>query len=90
MKKLIILCTMGLSLNALAIDVSTEAKDVTCKSGSDERKLTIITKDGGCELQYTKGSDTSIKATQKLGNNKCIEISNHIKEKLIAAQFECQ
>ena len=47
MKKLIILCALGLSLNAFAADASTESKNITCKSGSDERKLTVVEKDGG-------------------------------------------
>lgn len=93
MKNLIILCVIGFSFSAFAVTPvtpTTNSKDVTCKSGSDERKLVIADKDGGCELQYTKGSETSVKATQKVGDEKCVEISNLIKEKLVAANFDCQ
>jgi len=71
---------------------STEkaATELTCKSGSDERKISIVTKGSGCELQYTKAGETKSVASQIVGNKKCEDVMNTIKEKLVAAQFTCQ
>ena len=71
---------------------STEkaSSELTCKSGSDERKIAIVAKGSGCELQYTKAGETKSVASQIVGNKKCEDVMNTIKEKLVAAQFSCQ
>ncbi len=69
---------------------STSSSETTCKSGSDERKLAIVAKGSGCELQYTKMGETKSIASQIVGNQKCEEVMTRIKEKLVAAQFNCQ
>lgn len=66
------------------------ASEMTCKSGSDERKVAIVAKGSGCELQYTKAGETKSVASQIVGNKKCEDVMNTIKEKLVAAQFTCQ
>lgn len=67
----------------------TSATEAICKAGTDERKLAIVAKDTGCELQYTKAGQTSTIASQIIGNVKCESVMTNIKEKLIAAGYTC-
>ena len=69
---------------------TSAAGEVNCKSGSDERKLAVVAKDSGCELQYTKAGQTSTIASQIMGNAKCESVMTSVKEKLIASGFNCQ
>lgn len=64
--------------------------EVNCKSGSDERKLAIVVKDAGCELNYTKAGETKAIASQINGSEKCEEVITAVKEKLVAANFTCE
>jgi hypothetical protein len=64
--------------------------EVTCKSGSDERKLAINVKGSGCELAYTKAGETKSIASQINGSEKCEEVMTSVKEKLVAANYACQ
>lgn len=66
------------------------AAEVTCSSHEGVRKLAIKTKDQGCELDYTKGGQTSAIASQVVGQAKCEEVSTRIQEKLIAAGYKCE
>ncbi len=68
----------------------SSADEVSCKSGTDERKLAIVGKDAGCELHYTKAGATSTIASQIIGNAKCNSVMTSVKEKLIASGFNCQ
>lgn len=62
---------------------------VECKQGSDSRKLEILEKNGGCELQYLKMGKAETVATQKVGTAKCDEVLERIHKKLTAAGYEC-
>ncbi len=64
--------------------------ELTCKSGTEERKLAIQVKGTGCELMYTKGGETKAIATQMNGSEKCEEVMTSVKEKLVAANYTCQ
>lgn len=64
--------------------------EVSCSAANDIRKLAITTKNTGCELNYTKGSETKVIASQIIGDKKCQEVMNSVKEKLVAAKFECK
>lgn len=64
--------------------------EVNCKSGSDERKLSIQVKGSGCELNYTKAGETKSIASQINGSEKCEEVMTNIKNKLVAANYTCQ
>jgi hypothetical protein len=64
--------------------------EVICKSGADERKLSIQVKDAGCELQYTKAGAAKMIASQIKGSEKCEEVMTQVKEKLVASNFTCQ
>ncbi|MBL7542293.1 MAG: hypothetical protein JNL11_00685 [Bdellovibrionaceae bacterium] len=66
------------------------ATEVTCTSGQDVRKLSIKSKEQGCELDYTKAGQASSIASQIIGKEKCEEVSTRIQEKLIAANFKCE
>ncbi len=64
-------------------------KMVECKKKGDDRKLEIVEKNGGCELQYTKMGKTETPATQMSGTAKCDEVLDRIHKKLTAAGYEC-
>lgn len=66
------------------------SSELNCTSAKDTRKLAIVTKNTGCELQYTKASETKTIASQIVGDTKCKEVMNTVKEKLAAARFECK
>ncbi|MBC7421806.1 MAG: hypothetical protein H7328_13845 [Bdellovibrio sp.] len=78
------------SVTTAASATSDSATSVTCKAGSDERVLAIVTKDTGCELHYTKAGKASTIASQVVGNAKCETVMTSVKEKLIASGFSCQ
>jgi len=69
---------------------ATTASEVNCTSAQDARKLAIVAKNSGCELQYTKASETKTIASQIIGDAKCKEVLNSVKGKLTAANFECK
>lgn len=73
-----------------AASSSAAGGEVTCKAGTDERKLAVTPKEQGCELQYTKAGNTSTIASQIIGNEKCETVQTNVKEKLIAAGFSCE
>ena len=75
---------------AAAATSAVGTAEVNCKSGSDERKLSIQVKEAGCELQYTKAGSAKMIATQINGSEKCEEVMTQVKEKLVASNFTCQ
>lgn len=68
----------------------SNAKEVKCTSGSDERMLAIAAKGEGCELSYTKSGETKPIATQMVGDGRCVEVMKNVRTKLEGAQFSCQ
>lgn len=66
------------------------AGDVTCTSGGDVRILSTKAKGQGCELEYTKGGQANVIASQITGNEKCDEVTTRVKDKLVAAGFKCE
>lgn len=65
-------------------------KGITCAGSAGPRKLTVATKEKGCELQYTKGDKTEVVATQKMGSSFCEDKLGKIKAKLEAAGYKCE
>ena len=81
------------NLNKKKNNLSTDAsslKSLICKSGSEERKLEIQTKEKGCELLYTRLGETKTIATQIVGHEKCEQVLAGIQEKLVASAFKCE
>ena len=77
----------------------TKAKDavknattgsLVCKSGSDTRSLEVISKDGGCELAYTKFDQTTTPATSASGTAHCDSVKEKIKGNLENSGFKCE
>lgn len=75
----------------MSLDAKKEmaATELTCKSNSEERTLAIVTKDAGCELKYTKSAETKVIASQVVGNKKCEEVLEKVKQNLVSAKYEC-
>ena len=62
----------------------------TCTSGKDSRTLAVLTKDKGCELEYTKNGKASVVASAVNGSKHCEDKLTSIKDKLVNAGFNCQ
>lgn len=60
-----------------------------CQSGGDKRVLDVSSVEKGCELKYTKGGNVEIKATQKNGDGKCVEVRERMQKTLEAAGYTC-
>ena len=66
------------------------AESESCISGTDKRLLEISkTEKGGCELNYSKNGQASKVAGQIAGSQKCEEVKEKIKSKLVGAGFTC-
>jgi hypothetical protein len=62
----------------------------TCKSGGDVRTLTILKGDGyACQLKYTKAGTDTFPAQAKNDAAYCDGKLQAIKDKLVAAGFQC-
>ena len=70
--------------------VAAGKSDVTCKSGTEERKLAIKASGEGCNLEYTKAGQSSSIASQVSGTQKCDDVSKKIQDKLVAAGYACE
>lgn len=64
--------------------------DMTCKSGSDERGLTIVPKDQGCELHYSKYGKGQIVASSAVTQSHCERVRSQIVKNLEASGFVCR
>lgn len=73
-----------------AVNADSNAREVKCTSGADERLLAISTQGEGCELNYTKAGETKTIATQIIGDGRCVEVMGNVKKNLEGAQFSCQ
>ncbi len=65
------------------------ANTIECQSGADKRVLEVAEIEKGCELKYTKAGNTEVKATQKIGDTKCVEVRDNIQKKLEGAGYSC-
>ncbi len=79
------------SILALVLLSSTVsfADVMECQSGGDKRLLDVSSVEKGCELKYTKGGNIEIKATQKIGDGKCIEVREKMQKTLEASGYTC-
>jgi hypothetical protein len=62
---------------------------IECTSGQDKRILEVAGLEKGCELKYTKAGNVEIKATQKIGDSKCVEVRERIQKTLEGAGYTC-
>ncbi len=69
---------------------SASVPTVVCTSGSEERKIEVVDKSPGCELNYTKGGQSSMIASSGSTTGHCEGIKDRIKGKLEAAGYSCQ
>lgn len=70
-------------------ETKTTGSGIVCKNGSDERKLEIISANGGCQLSYTKFNDTNNVASAASGTEYCETVSKRIQGKLADAGYIC-
>jgi hypothetical protein len=61
----------------------------SCAKGSDVHTTSVASKDGGCELTYTKAGAASTPAHAHKGNGYCIKKAELIKSHLEAAGYTC-
>ena len=73
----------------LLASTSALADVIECSSGSDKRVLDVASIEKGCELKYTKAGNVEIKATQKIGDTKCVEVRERMQKTLEAAGYTC-
>lgn len=64
--------------------------DIRCKKGADERLLTVVPKDAGCELHYAKGGQSKVVANSKSGLEVCERVRANISGNLKKAGYACQ
>jgi hypothetical protein len=65
-------------------------KAMTCKSGEDQRKLEIQSREGGgCKVAYTSGGATKTVGEAEHELEFCDKLVEKIVKKLEAAGFEC-
>lgn len=65
------------------------ANVIECTSGQDKRVLEVAGLEKGCELKYTKAGNVEIKATQKNGDAKCVEVRDRMQKTLEGAGYAC-
>lgn len=68
----------------------SQALEMKCKSGSDERTLIVVPKGHGCELHYLKFGKSEISATSVNGQALCEKVRHGMRRNLEAAGFKCQ
>ena len=61
-----------------------------CSKKNDDRALEVREKDKGCELGYTKSGKETVVATGSHGTTYCTKAMDKIKDKLVAANYDCK
>ena len=62
---------------------------VTCVLEKDKREVSVVAKDKGCEVNYTKAGKTSVVASDKAGMEHCEKTVAKMKGKLLAGGYKC-
>ncbi|MEQ1878657.1 MAG: hypothetical protein ABL958_18585 [Bdellovibrionia bacterium] len=62
---------------------------IECKSGTDVRKLVIIDKGAGCEVEYTKFGDTKVIGGAQFERDICTNVVGKVRGTLEGAGFSC-
>lgn len=69
---------------------ASKGSTVTCTSGSVTRELTVVSKDGGCAVNYTKDGNTNEIATGSASSAHCKEVQEKVKGNLEKAGYACK
>lgn len=90
-----ITCLLSLALlssTALAEEPVSQGAELErrCTKGSDERVLTIVPKDLGCELYYQKGSSSEVVARSETGPEICEKVRVNIRSNLEKSGYVCK
>ena len=72
-----------------AQDVTASTEGAECKSGMAVRKLTVVTKGTGCEVEYTKDGDTSTIGSAQNDSNYCGMLVSKVRNRLEDSGFTC-
>jgi hypothetical protein len=66
------------------------APALACEQGTDKRTVLIESKDGGCEVHYSKFGNSEKIAYSAHSQEYCVEVKEKIRSRLEAAQFTCK
>lgn len=69
---------------------TTASSTVKCSLDKDQRSLEVKATDNGCELLYTKFTETKSVAKSAKGLNHCQKSQSKIKNALEEAGFKCE
>jgi hypothetical protein len=69
---------------------TTQTGSLVCKHGADTRSIEVITKDGGCEVSYTKDGQSTTPAHSANGTAHCESVKEKIKGNLEGSGFKCE
>lgn len=69
--------------------VKSDDTTVECKSGSDVRKLAIVNKGGGCDVEYTKAGETKSIGSAQNTKDFCPNLLEKVKARLETSGFTC-
>ena len=67
----------------------SEDSTVTCTLDKDKREMTVVAKNKGCEVHYTKAGTTSTVASDKAGLEHCEKTVDKMRGKLVAGGYKC-
>ncbi len=62
---------------------------VTCALDKDKREISVVAKDKGCEVHYSKAGTTSTVASDKVGLEHCEKTVAKMRGKLVAGGYKC-
>jgi hypothetical protein len=70
--------------------VDTSVGDtIECKSGTDVRKLIIVDKDAGCEVEYTKFGESKVIGGAQYERDICTNVVAKVRATLETSGFSC-
>jgi hypothetical protein len=64
--------------------------ELSCTLGNDRRDLSILPKDPGCELHYSKFGESQVIATSVVGSRFCEDIRKQVVNNLESAGYACK
>jgi hypothetical protein len=68
---------------------TSSGEDIECKNGGDARKLSIISKEGGCEVEYTKAGEKKVIGNSSNGTGYCGTLVSKVRGNLENSGFTC-
>ncbi|HEX4924495.1 MAG TPA: hypothetical protein VFV50_10430, partial [Bdellovibrionales bacterium] len=69
--------------------VKSDGTSVECKSGGDVRKLAVVPKGSGCEVEYTKAGETKSIGSAQNDKDFCPNLLEKVKARLETSGYTC-